>query len=258
MTDFVLEVINSHDLSIQTNTDVNFVLRSSGQFSDANFNTTSQYYNHAYMDISSMNAPLVFFRPMTSNSRIAYIPGIQEHIAGANGATQKRGTVLKWYNLTMGTMQYYIFDQWVPPERSDYGIQAFDGSGNIIFDAGWNFMKVVNIKWLDPGFPNHSSDPGGSNWTSVGTMGAGTLAGSMPNPRGWIYQGLGTFGIVLYESFHFDGASNEVMISLVPRGEYLDEAPATGWMHDASLSHVMAVDVSSLPTNYNSINVSPS
>ncbi|MFP1463026.1 hypothetical protein ACLB1E_22235 [Escherichia coli] len=76
--------------------------------------------------------------------------------------------MFKWWNINIGTVQYYIFDKWIPPERSSYGMQLFDGSGGIIFDSGWYFLKLRDVKWLEPQYPNHSGHESGSNWSNVG------------------------------------------------------------------------------------------
>ena len=248
--EYGIELSNNQDFVIANSNDVNYVLRSAGQLTNSQFVSQGQYFSRAFMDLSPYNCPLVFFKPMTPDQRISLIPGANYFLTPGN-ITQKQATVLKWANKNIGNVQYYIFDRWIPPERSEYGMQIFDSNESIIFDSGWNFMMVRSIKWMDPGYPNHdSSDPDGANWTNLGAVGSGNIAISLPNPRGWIYSGWSTFGVMLYECVHLTGSDNQVVVSLVPRGDYLDMAPQQGWSHANTRSQLMAVDVSRLPTSY--------
>ncbi|MBE5251715.1 hypothetical protein [Mixta mediterraneensis] len=255
MAEYGIELSNNKDYVIANANDVNYVLRASGQISNGQFSNAGEYYSRLYLDISSFNCPIVFFRPLSADQRISCIPGINDFLVPGS-VTQKKATVLKWKNKDIGSLQYYIFDRWVPPERSDYGIQIFDENESIIFDSGWNFMMVRTVKWLDPGYPNHdTTDPDGGNWTNLGALGAGNIAISLPNPRGWIYTGWSTFGVMLYECVHLTGSDNQAVVSLVPRGDYLDMAPTGGWAHANTRSQMMAVDVSRLPASYSPVTV---
>ncbi|MBV4366305.1 hypothetical protein [Erwinia phyllosphaerae] len=256
MAEYGVQLINDKNYVIANASDVNYILRSSGQINNSQFPTnTGGYYSRVYMDLSAFNNPIIFFRPMTAEQRVACIPGIND-FQTAGSVTQKRATVLKWPNKDIGTLQYYIFDRWIPPERSEYGMQIFDATGGIIFDTGWNFMIVRAVKWLDPGYPNHdTTDPDGGNWTNLGALGSGNLAVSLPNPRGWIYTGWSTFGVMLYECVHLTGSDNQAVVSLVPRGEYLDMVPAGGWAHENTRSQMMIVDVSQSPVSYNPVRI---
>ncbi len=254
MADYGVQLINDKNYVVANASDVNYVLRSSGQINNSQFPTSaSTYYSHMYMDISGFNNPIIFFKPMTSDQRVSCITGVNDfQVPGSQ--TMKRSTVLKWAGKNIGSLQYYVFDRWTPPDRSSYGMQIFDASGKIIFDSGWNFMMIKSVVWMDPGYPNHNTtDPDGGNWTNLGALGPGNFAVSLPNPRGWIYTGWGTFGVMLYECAHLTGTDNQVIVSLVPRGEYLDMAPTGGWVHTNTRSQMMAVDVSNLPINYNSL-----
>lgn len=256
MADYGVELTNNKNFVIANSNDVNYILRSSGQINNSQFVSMGSYFSRLYMDVSSFNCPIVFFRPLNANQRISCIPGVND-FQTPGSVTRKKTTVLKWANKNVGSVQYYIFDRWIPPERSKYGMQIFDKQGGIIFDSGWNFMMVRAVKWMDPGYPNHNTnDPDGGNWTNLGALGAGTIAVSLPNPRGWIYAGWSTFGVMLYECVHLTGTDNQAIVSLVPRGEYLDMAPSGGWTHANTRSQMMAVDVSGLPTTYNPVIIS--
>lgn len=250
--EYGIEVCNNQDFVIANANDVNFVLRSSGQITNGQFVSQGEYFSRIFMDLSFFNCPLIFFKPITAEQRVSCIPGENDFLS-AGSTTRKQATVLKWKNKDIGSLQYYIFDRWTPAERSEYGMQILDVNENVIFDSGWHFMMVRAVKWLDPGYPNHAGDPNGANWTNLGAVGAGNIALSMPNPRGWIYMGWSGFGVMLYECIHLAGSDNQVVVSLVPRGEYLDMAPSSGWAHANTRSQIMAVDVSRLPTSYSPV-----
>lgn len=254
--EYGIELSNNQDYVIANANDVNYVLRSSGQLQNGQFVNQGDYFSRLFMDLSAFNCPLIFFKPMRPEQRVSCIPGSNYFLTPGN-VTQKQATILKWANKDVGSLQYYIFDRWVPPERSEYGMQIFDANESIIFDTGWSFMMVRAVKWLDPGYPNHeSSDPDGGNWTNLGPAGQGNIAISLPNPRGWIYTGWSTFGVMLYECVHLTGVDNQMIVSLVPRGDYLDMAPSQGWAHANTRSQLMAADVSRLPLSYNPVVIS--
>ncbi|TCW50775.1 hypothetical protein EDC53_102343 [Phytobacter diazotrophicus] len=236
-----IELINDYNYSITSMDDVNYVLRKAGTISNSLFSSgAGNIPSYFTMDLSAYNSPIVFFKSITPNQRLGQVPAI----------TALRGkaiTLYKWWNLDIGTVQYYIFDKWIPPERSTYGMQIFDAAGNIIFDSGWNFMKLRKVVWLDTGFPNHAGHLSGSSWTNIGNAGEGNLSIAMPVSRGYIYSA-GVFGHMTYECVHLDTDGN-MFCSLVDAGEFLDVTAAFGYVGDMR-SQVMVADVSTLPTNY--------
>ena len=253
-----VELINDHNYVVANSSDVNYVFRSSGTISDSDFfnHLGSSDASFCSMDVSEFNCPLIFFKSVDSNQRLSTVPGsglTAGMLTPPGYALDKTIDVYKWWNLSIGTVQYYIFDKWIPPERSTYGMQIFDSGGGIIFDSGWRFLKLKKVIWLDPQYPNHSNQEGGSNWTNIGSVGDGDLAIAMPTPRFWDYYGLGTgSGQRLSECVHLD-QDNNVLISLVVFGNYLDSPPATGWASINARSQVMIADVSGLPTSYNPV-----
>lgn len=259
MSDYGVELINDYGYQVANMNDVNYIFRASGQIHNGQFQYRENAYNAISMMVGHMNCPLVFFKPMASNQRITQRPGINLLYPDFINSGQfiqndwKSIDVYKWWNIDMGSVQYYIFDRWIPPERSSYGIQIFDPSGNIIFDSGWKFLKLRQVNWLDPGFPNHAGNGNGANWTQVGYAGAGNLAVSMPHPRGYIIP-TGSFGTLTAECVHLD-ANNNIFVSLIPVGNYLDMAPSAGWVDTHMRTQVMIADVSDLPTTYNPVTV---
>lgn len=259
MSNYGVELVNQYGYQIANMNDVNYVFRSSGQIANWQFGNHGDAYTGLSMITSGMNCPLVFFKPMAANQRITQRPGcnlLYPDIIGAGayiGEDLKSIDVYKWWNIDMGTVQYYIFDRWVPPERSRYGIQIFDPSGAIIFDSGWKFLKLRQVTWLDPGYPNHAGNGNGANWTQVGSAGWGNLAVSMPHPRAYIIP-TGSFGTMCGECVHLDGANN-IFVSLLPTGNFLDMAPPQGWVDNVMRTQVMIADVDGLPTTYNPVEI---
>ncbi|EDA0234948.1 hypothetical protein F8745_22975 [Salmonella enterica] len=254
MSRYGIELRNDRNFVVADSENLNFVLRSAGRINNGQF-FEGNYQNPvswAYMDLSGFNCPLIFIKSQNADQRVAIVPGAAD-FQGEKSPLYKYFIVAKWWNKNVGDLQYYIFDRWVPPERSDYGIQMFDGGGNITFDSGWNFLKLRNVLWLDPGYPNHAGSEQGENWTNIGNAGPGNLALSMPLPRAWDFYGGGAGGgYRLYECFHLDGVNN-VFISLVAYGVYLDMPPPTGWAHAGTRSQVMIADVSGLPVTLNPV-----
>ena len=196
---------------------------------------------------------------MRSEQRIGCMTGDErDWHASALGSTKKMFKIMKWGNKDIGSVQYYIFDRWIPPERSSYGIQISDAAGGLIFDSGWMFMKIRNVIWMDPGYPNHTGDDPevGTNWTVVGSAGAGNLAMAMPNPgvdttelewrRLDDVRVLSLFGRRQQDN-SFIGSS---------RG-YLWTPPDGGWANPNTRSQIMVIDVDGLPTNYFDANIIP-
>lgn len=259
MSEYGVELVNQYGYKVATMEDVNYVLRSSGQISNGQFASHPNTYNAISMMVGGMNAPLVFFKPMAANQRITQRPGLNmlyPDFMGANtqiDESWKSIDIYKWWNINIGTIQYYIFDRWIPPERSKYGCQIFDPSGAIIFDSGWKFLKLRKVIWLNPGFPNHAGNNNGANWTNIGSAGAGNLAVAMPHPRSYIIP-TGVFGFMTAECVHLD-ASNNVFVSLIPTGEFMDMAPSAGWVDNVMRTQVMIADVAGLPTSYNPVKI---
>ncbi|CAI1599634.1 hypothetical protein RGJ22_003036 [Serratia marcescens] len=262
-----VELFNNRNYVVANANDVNYTLRSAGQIHNWQFNPPNVLSVSAFcgVDLSPYNSPIMFFKPMWNDQRIGCMTGDERDWHAYHlGPTKKMFKVMKWGNKDIGSIQYYIFDRWAPPERSSHGMQLFDSSGNIIFDSGWNFMKIRNVMWLDPGYPNHGhGDPNGGNpeneqnWTMIGAAGPGNLAMAMPNPRGWVTTNWRGEGWMMYECFHFSDWDNKITISLIPRGEYLWTPPNAGWANPNTRSQVMIIDVDGFPTNYYDAKIVP-
>ncbi|BEM58892.1 hypothetical protein SME22J_27530 [Serratia marcescens] len=257
-----IQLFNKYGHNIATVNDINFSLRSSGQIHNWQFGKSNPAAgNSVTLDLTGFTCPIVFLKPMSADQRVSCVAGNEREFTGASlgesVTVEMKFSIYKWWNKDVGTMQYYVFDRWIPPERSRHGLQLFNRDGSLVFDSGWYFMKIRNVFWLDPGYPNHSSvNPEGANWTVIGSAGAGNLAMAMPVPRGWItWSWTGNNGTYLHECFHFSDWDNKITISLVPRGEYLWTPPRDGWANTRSRSQVMVIDVDGLPTNYRGVNV---
>lgn len=250
-----IQLFNNYGHNVATVNDVNFTLRASGQIHNSQFAPpfATSAASMCAIDLSGFNCPIVFFRPMSADQRIACVAGDERDWTPEGWPVKMMNKIMKWNNKDIGTIQYYVFDRWIPPERSSYGLQLFNEAGSIIFDSGWHFMNIQKVLWLDPGYPSHSaSDPEGANWAVVGSAGVGNYAMAMPVPRGWVvnnWTGQGAYH--LYECYHFSDIDNKITISLVPRGEYLWTPPSDGWANPRSRSQVMVVKVDGMPTNYN-------
>lgn len=244
MSDFGLQLINDYNLTVASMDDVNYTLRRSGTITNSEFSSGGPNVpSSMFIDVEGMNCPIVFFKSTSSSQRISQIPSYNP------GTNRQQINIYKWWNLNIGTMQYYIFDRWIPPERSDFGIQIFDGSGSIIFDGGWKFLKLRDVIWLDPGYPNHQSHGSGANWSNVGNVGTGDLSVAMPICRKYVYMGGSTFGNLMGECVHMT-PSGDVFCSVVDLGQFLDAPIGEGFV-GGMRSQVMIADVSNLPTSYN-------
>ncbi|MFP1495604.1 hypothetical protein ACLB1Q_01980 [Escherichia coli] len=76
MSGYGIQLINDYGLTVADAEDVNYVLRSAGQFSNGHFisggNTTS-----AISLITGMNSPLLFLKMNTNNSRLTQKTGVK-------------------------------------------------------------------------------------------------------------------------------------------------------------------------------------
>ncbi|HFE3440732.1 TPA: hypothetical protein ACF3I9_002138 [Klebsiella aerogenes] len=249
MSQYGVQLINKYNMTVATADDVNYTLVSSGQLYQGSF-YDFQGAKSLKIDVTGLNAPLLFLVMDSNNKRLSQIPACSSgsRLNAGDGAWTKYIQVYKWGNLNFDYVQYYLFDRWIPPERSTYGLQIFDGGGGIIFDGGWNFLKIRDVIWMDPGYPNHANDVNGSNWTMVGNVGGGNWALSMPFAREWTYYD-GVYSYRLNECSHTDGAGN-IFCSLVKTGDYYDIYPYNDWIHRMR-SQIMVCDVTGLPNTLN-------
>lgn len=258
MSDYGIELINDYGLKVADAEDVNYVLRSSGTITDSDFYSYENSTSAISLMTTGFNSPLLFLKMNESRSRLSQKPGCNkispDYVNPGTTITQTSIDLFKWWNINLGTVEYYIFDKWTPPERSDYGMQIFNSSGDIIFDSGWYFLNLRDVHWLDPQYPNHSDQEGGSNWTNLGNVVSSSLVGSsalsMPVGRGWIETSL-QGGYYYGECCHLDSSGN-LFISIIPTGVYLDTSPTGGWVGNMR-SQVMVCDTSRLPLNYNPV-----
>jgi hypothetical protein len=144
MSRYGIELRNDHNYVVADSENQNFVLRSAGRihnngFSEGNFQNPISW---AFMDLSGFNCPLIFIKSVNADQRVAVLPGAEDFQA-EKSPVYRHFTVAKWWNKNVGDLQYYIFDRWLPSERSIYGIQMFDAGGRITFDSGWNFFKIA-------------------------------------------------------------------------------------------------------------------
>lgn len=250
MSEFGIQLINKYNLTVATLDDVNYTLVSSGQLFNGSFSDFGGA-KQLRMDVNGLNAPLLFLVMDTNTKRLSQLPSCVTgtRMNAGDRVDQKFIQIFKWHNLNFDYVQYYLFDRWIPPERSDYGLQIFDSSGAIIFDGGWNFLKLKDVIWMDPGYPNHSNDTGGSNWTNIGNIGTGSnIALSMPFAREWTFYD-GIYSYRLNECCHSDGSGN-IFCSLVLTGDYLDIYPYNDWVHRMK-SQIMICDTTGLPNTLN-------
>lgn len=250
MSAYGVQLFNNYNLTVATADDVNYTLVSSGQVSDWEFRAAGRVRS-LLIDVNGLNAPLLFLQMGNADARLCQKPAWSTSETAGSGRYigEKFIELFKWHNKNIGTVQYYLFDRWIPPERSTYGLQIFDGGGSIIFDGGWNFLKLRDVIWMNPGFPNHASNINGANWTQVGNVGnANNIALSMPWAREWIVSD-GIYSYRTNECCHYDGSGN-LFSSILLTGEYLDLFPQNGWIHQMK-SQIMVADVTGLPTSYN-------
>ncbi|EEM1821273.1 hypothetical protein GKA92_24580 [Salmonella enterica subsp. enterica] len=247
MSRYGIELRNDRNFVVADPDNLNFVLRSAGRINNSEFSegNAQNPVSWVFMDLSGFSCPLIFIKSSNAEQRVATVPGCADFLPSGY-ALQKYFIVAKWWNKNVGDLQYYVYDRWIPPGRSKYGIQMFDQGGNITFDSGWDFLKLRRVLWMDPGYPNHQNDASGSEWTNIGSAGPGNLALSMPVPRAYDSR-----GFRLYECFHLDAANN-VFVSLVGYGVYLWGGPNPGWAHNMR-SQVMVADVSGQPVTLNPV-----
>lgn len=254
MADYGLELINTKGHVVASaGTGANYTLRAAGTITNAQFTSTGGRagVSSCSIPLGGFNCPIVFVKPMNADARIGVLLEDASEFSGS-AKTSRVARFYKWWNKNVGTIQYYVFDKWVPPERAQgYGMQMWDANGTLTFDSSWNFLRIRSVRWLDPGFPNHAANKNGANWTDIGAMGAGNLAISMPFPRGFIIP-TGVFGTYCIECMHLAGSGNNAYISVIPKGEYLDMiGNLNGWAHPKGKSEVLIADVNGIPTNYN-------
>lgn len=257
-----VELINNYGYQVATINDVNYILRASGQINNSQFsNYGANDISVLSMDVNHMEAPILFHSGNGPNQRLTTVPGgagnAGRFLIQGQPIPKKTFEVYKWWNLDCGTIQYYIFDRWIPPERSNYGVQIFDGGGGIIFDGGWNFMKLVDVMWVDPGFPNYSGSEAGFNRQYIGGLPGGDLAVAMPNVRYWSHSGFAEFGWRLGECANLDAGNTQILTSLCMTYKHLDMIPeGSRWASQSSRSQIMIADVSQLPKTYNPVAIS--
>ena len=134
-----LEVFNTTGTVQVRNDERPFSLRRSGYLYDWDFtvgasNVPTPIFSCG-VSVAGMNSPLVLFRAQGSNSRVT--------------ALQIRSDLVvfyKWWNLPItNPIEYFIFDDWAPPERASVGLQLYRETPpyDLVFDSSWYLMKII-------------------------------------------------------------------------------------------------------------------
>ncbi|KGP03451.1 hypothetical protein JT27_02155 [Alcaligenes faecalis] len=242
-----LEVINIEAGSVQVkNTERPYTLRKSGyiynyQFQQHASNVLTPVFSHT-MNIGAMNAPLIFFRVQGANSRVA--------------ALQTSPNVIvfyKWWNLPITSpIEYFIFDDWLPPERSVAGLQMWRETApyDLVFDSSWNLLKIEEKLVVSAGQPSVTSGDSSTYLYLPTNRSPGSFCVGVAAPRAATF---GTSnnedGTVFTECLWCEG--NSVGVSWVPvegtaglGGSYF-----TGIISKKS-NNILVADASWLPVPY--------
>ena len=219
----------------------NMNLRKSGVLHDSDF-SLGGYGNRvksALVSTAGMNRPVVAFR--TPHGQAQSRCSIERTSAGL--------MFYIWYNLNVGSIYYYIFDDWSPPSSGGFGLQMRNSAGALIYDSSWMRMRVVgafNVPQNAVSSPSVSYDHDISGMVSGGVVPA-VLMGS---DRLVSYAHPNYFMSVMGEGF-WNKDANTISSCFVTR-TYGDGwwEPFTGWWQATGGLDFAVVDVRNFPTNY--------
>lgn len=148
-----LEVLNSFNTLQVSNMERPFTLRKSGWLTNDSFNFVwggiqddNSFTPKIY--VGKLNSPLIFFRSVEAGSRVTPL------LIRRSGDTEL--VFKKWWNIPLkNPVAYYIFDNWLPPERTTAGLQLYRETPphDLVFDSSWHLMdikSVHSIPWDSP------------------------------------------------------------------------------------------------------------
>lgn len=251
MSEYGLELTNNYGKALVNSKYKNFIFRSSGTLTNSDFSSDTSRSKACRLVIDQMNNPIIFLIPKTNYSRVTVWNKLQ-YIRGNSLSMSRVFQLTTWFNLTVDEIQYYVFDQYVPKDAGEYGFKLLSESSDVIFDSNWSFLKILNVHWLDSGFPTYSN--GESNWLSIGSFNAGKkIAAAMPYARNYIIQTGLESDFVFAEGFWLNPSTNEIRVSLMPIGELLWPGNWGGYIQKSMRSQIMICDIEGLPTSFNSL-----
>lgn len=253
MNNYGFNLINDKGYSLVDEKFSNFVFKCSGVIKNSDMKIIDDSTKACQLDISFLNFPLVFFRPITNSSRITTFTSLGSmEVEG-----QRRGRFLQvnaWSNLNISDIEYFVYDIYKPEVSTKYGLQVYNQENEIIFDSNWKFLKLYGVHWIDPNFPNVNN--GELDWTSIGTYNKGNkIAISLPYAREMVIDIDGAGQWVLSDSFWLNPETNEVRISLVPRGQLFWPGLWNGYMQYKMTTQVMIANIEGLPSNHNPLEI---
>lgn len=262
MSNFGIEINNDYGYGLIDNKFRNMVLKSSGFINNNQFvvdKSLSTSWAQLILPANIFKAPLVFIRSLQNtarcNSTTLYPPSYDEPFF----------TLMchKWWNLNFTIpIEYYIFDDYIPSIRDQYGINVFDDNGNVCFSGEWNFLNLTDVYLIAPNQPDYSN---GQDWVSLGVFSQGKkLAACMPLSRLIIEDGFyGEWS--MKECIWINPNTNEVRISMVPYqdaalGVFLDDLPnrRPTFVQHENPALLLLADVGKLPIPYNPVTITTS
>lgn len=179
---------------------------------------------------------IIAIRSTTAASRVA--------VWRTNGPSQIN--IHKWWNLTTGTIEYYVFTRY-RPAGSNFGFQTFNAAGQLTFDANWPLMKIVDVVSIAPGqYPTVGADSfkayNFSNPTNA------KIAACLAVPAIGCISGGGANQLL--STCAWMSGTSTVTVSFV-RTLYDDTGPSqSGWFNETN-NFIIMLDVTSLPIPFN-------
>lgn len=232
----------------------NFHLRKSGILYEKDFTTiTEASLKFADVKVDGLNSPIIVVHPRgyDYNNKVAAIP------AG------KGFTLYAWHNFTIKDgIEYYIFDDWQPPETSSHGLKMWNERGELLYHSDWIRLKLLGFHTLEADIaPDMARDLKidiSRYYQHADKLGVmipysrkGTFPGSSFNT--WPGGGGHTMSYVYETSecffFRDKNTLQYAVISLGGSGGWWYNG--VGWMTPVADSYIFIVDLDGVPLGYN-------
>ena len=190
----MFEVVNPNTGKISINdTYRNFHLRRSGKLNASDFiygPTGSNFTQRCWAEISTVGckSPMLVLRGP-----------LDTIVTPHHSLYQNKFYLHTWWNYTKaGGVEWYLFDDWTPPNRADFGLELRDAANNVTYNSGWHRLKVLQML----NAPNFG--PGISAYRDIPATDYGRRMGvCMLNPRVSSVQTSGEIMSVIQEAICF-------------------------------------------------------
>lgn len=232
----------------------NFHLRKSGVLYEKDFETYAPAASKvAKVKAEDMNSPIIVVHPRgyDYNNKVCTIPyygGFLFYV---------------WHNFTVSDgIEYYIFDDWKPPLRSNAGLKMWNDAGEMVYHSDWIRLKLLGFHTLDANIsPDGDSDlkidisryyryadklgvmiPYSRKGTISGFSGGGHWAGGGGHDTSFVYE--------ISECFYFRDKNTLQYAVMSLGGSDGWWEPGIGWMTPMEDSYIFMVDLDGVPTDY--------